>query len=154
MYAETGHDICNMCKAAYIYSIETLEEAATPVNRVFYYITSTPVAGIPIFLVGSYLPHLSQTLITYHSLIAVVYLAYIPIYVKNPVRYIWYYFKDWSIHILALIAVFTIIHRNDHYAVLQLYHLAASCIWYTTQKVDADIRKSINNRIYKGLLEP
>lgn len=145
---------CNMCNAAYTYCIETLEEPAIPMNRTFYYATSTPVAALPMLLFGGFLTYPSESLICLHSLIATVYLYYISIYTKNHTQYIWYYFKDWSIHALAFVAMFTCINRNTGPAILAFYHCLTCCVWYTTQKVDRSIRISINHRIYKGLLAP
>jgi len=152
MYRGLLHDECNMCKAVYTYSITTLEETATPINHTFYYATSTPTAAVPMLLFGGLLAHPSQTLIGIHTFTAAAYLYSIFTHTKHPTHYIYYYFKDWSIHALSLIAVFTILNRNTSLTILTFYHCLACCVWYTTQKVDRSIRASINHRIYKELL--
>lgn len=146
---------CNMCKAVYTYSIETLEETFTPINLTFYHATSTPISALaaaPVLLFSSVFAHPSEVLIGFHSFTAVIYVFTLYTNIKHPIRYIYYYFKDWSIHALALITVFTILNRNTSIHILTFYHFLACCVWYTTQKVDRHIRSSINNRIYKELL--
>jgi hypothetical protein len=97
--------------------------------------------------------HPSETLIGIHSFTAAVYLYSIFTHTKHPGRYIYYYIKDWSIHALALITIFTIVYNNTDLYILDIYHCLACCVWYTTQKVDHTIRISINHRIYKELLQ-
>lgn len=148
-------DECNMCNAVYTYSITALEEIATPINQTFYHATSTPVSAIatvPILLIGNILIHPSSTLIGFHSFTAAIYVYSIYINIKHPIRYIYYYFKDWSIHLLALITVFIMLNRNININILVFYHCLGCCVWYTTHKVDHSIRSSINHRIYKELL--
>jgi hypothetical protein len=143
---------CNICNAVYTYSITTLEERSIQIPPTIYYATSTPLAAAPYILLYPYFTHPSTTLICVHSLIASTYIFYIVKQVKNHSLYIWYYMKDWSIHTLALITVFTIMNRADDRMILCIYHFLTSCVWYTTQKVDICVRKSINNRIIKNLL--
>ena len=149
------NDECNMCKTLYVYEINQLEEGQTQINWVIYVLAATPVSGlwfITAALLTNYLP-LEIQLLAAQSLIGGYYGLTTLFQIKNKGRYIYYYFKHWPIHLLAIIAVFIVLARNDNGTVLLIYNYLSSLIWNLTGLIDTNIRMRINKRVMKQLLD-
>ena len=146
---------CNMCKSYYIYEIPTLEEGATTYNRLIVLLTTTPVVGLWFcaMAVGDAYICMSTQLLTAQTLIACYYFGTSLHQVKNRWRYVYYYFKHWSIHLLAVAAIFIIMARYNDGLVLLIYTYISSLVWYVTPRIDGTIRVRINKKVLAGLLE-
>jgi hypothetical protein len=149
------NDECNMCKTLYVYEICQLEESATKINKIVYTLVATPVSGLW-FIVAAcgadYIPLQTQLLVA-QSLIATYYGLTIMLQIKNKGQYIYYYFKHWPLHLLALVAVFIVFARNDSGSVLLIYNYLAGLIWNLSGLVDTNIRMRINKQIMTQLLD-
>ncbi len=147
VHQRDDRDECNMCKTIYIYEIKQLEESAAVYSRVVHYIAATPLSGVW-FIVASLtqLPLQTQLVVTQAAFASYYGLASL-YQIKNKGAYIYYYFKHWPIHILAIVAVFIVIARNDNALVLLTYNYLATLIWYLTGLVDTNIRMRINKRV-------
>ncbi len=151
----TLNDECNMCKTLYIYEICQLEESATKINRIIYTLVATPASGLWFIAAAcgaDYIPLQTQLLVA-QSLTAAYYGFATLAQIKNKSQYIYYYFKHWSIHLLALVAVFVIFARNNNGGVLLIYNYLAGLIWNLSGLVDTNIRMRINKRIMTQLLD-
>jgi len=151
IYQRRDNDTCNMCKTLYVYEIKQLEERSTVYSRVVHYIAATPLSGIW-FILTSLTPLSVQTqLVATQTTIASYYVLTSLYQIKNKERYIYYYFKHWPIHLLAIVAVFIVLARNDNALVLLTYNYLATLIWYLTGLVDTNIRMRINKRVLREL---
>ena len=149
------NDECNMCKTLYVYEIKQLEEGTTKINTFIYTLAATPVSGIwfiAAVVLTDYIP-LQTQLLAAQSLIGGYYGLVTLFQIKNKQRYIYYYFKHWPIHLLAIIAVFIVIARNDTGVVLLIYNYLSSLIWNLTGLIDTNIRMRINKRVMTKLLD-
>jgi hypothetical protein len=151
IYQHEDNDECNMCKTLYVYEIKQLEERSAVYSRVVHYIVATPLSGIW-FILTSLTPLTVQTQLVVVQTVIAGYYGITTLYqTKNKGTYIYYYFKHWPIHLLAIIAVFIVIARNDNALVLLTYNYLATLIWYLTGVVDTNIRMRINKRVLREL---
>ena len=149
------HDECNMCKTLYIYEIKQLEESATQINRLVYWLAATPVSGlwfIAAACCANQIIPLQTQLVAAQSLIAGYYGLTTLYQTKNKGMYVYYYFKHWSLHLLSIIAVFIVLARNDNGTVLLIYNYLGGLVWNLFGLVDTNIRMRINRHIMKKLL--
>lgn len=151
------HEICNMCKCYYTYSINTLEEANTSFNKYIYYNTSTPLSALYLFLLSASSIIMNNSLsplcIYIHRSVCAYYVIQIVYQTKHPWRYLYYYFKHWNIHILALCSTFITQSRYMHLEyIVAFYYFLNCCILYIVPTIDINIRKRINKKILKELL--
>lgn len=152
----TLNDECSMCKTIYVYTMPQLEESASQYSRVMHYFAATPLVGIWYFGVAAasdYIPMNTQ-MVFIHTLIASYYGFTTLRQVKNRSKYIYYYFKHWPIHLLALVAIFIIFSRNNSGSVLLIYNYVASIVWHLTTNIDMNIRMRINKYMLKMLTQP
>lgn len=149
------HDECNMCKTLYIYEISQLEESATQINRLVFWLAATPVSGLwflAAVCVADVIP-LQTQLVAAQSLIAGYYGLATMAQTKNKGMYVYYYFKHWSVHILAIVAVFIVLARNDNAAILLIYNYIGSLIWNLSSLADTNIRMRINRRVMERFID-
>ncbi len=154
--SNSSRGTCGICKHAYVYTIPNFEEAATPFSPFLYAITATPCAGIATLFFGPLIELVSAAALV--QLIQGSVLAYTALLTahscKNRALYIYYYFKHWSIHVLSLIATFTVINRCADDGMICVYYFLNCCIFYTHRHIDATIRARINRRILRHLIAP
>ncbi len=145
---------CNMCRTLYIYEIPMLEESASQYSRAVYYLSATPVTGLWFFGVAGLAPYVSMStqMVAVHSLIGGYYFVATVAQMKNKGLFVLYYFKHWSIHLLAVAAVLLIMARYEDGMTLLIYNYIASLVWYSVGRIDGDIRARINRRVMKDLL--
>ncbi len=150
----TINEECNMCRTLYIYEIPSLEESASQYSRTVYYLSATPVVGLWFFGIAGLSPYvnMSTQMVAAHSLIGGYYFVATVTQIKNKGQFVLYYFKHWSVHLLAVAAVLLIMARYNDGATLLIYNYIASLVWYSVGRVDGDIRARINRRVMKGLL--
>jgi hypothetical protein len=151
----TLNEECNMCRSFYIYEIPSLEESATEYSTIIYYLSATPVVGLWFFgvtILQDYIPMTTQ-MVAAQSLIAGYYLYATVTQMKNKCLFVFYYFKHWSAHLLAVASVLIIMNRYDNGLTLLIYNYLASLVWYSVRKVDSDIRVRINARVLRDLLD-
>lgn len=150
-------DICNMCHNYYIYTINNLEESHTFINKYVYYNSSTLVAAlwlIPIYAIRTIIKLPIATIgLTVHGTTCAYYFAMIIMQTKSPLQYIYYYFKYWNIHLLALCATFITQSRYMHLeGVVTFYYFLNCCILYAFEGIDKSIRERMNRKIIRELV--